>query len=239
MAQHKPTPEEQLLKLIENPSESGKGQSGGRAGKPQPAIQAKKPLIDFSKWFGIFSYFKSQQAKTTQAAKIVQPVPVFTIKLVNRIMILMVFVAAIYLVLDLTLLKQDEGAFLAQVSTTDAVFPIQTAPAALPQNQLDHYQKPLTERNPFLPFQAEVTDENMENVPLPAQQSNRLAKIMQTLELVGISWGADEPLAMIEDTTTGRTYFLRRGQEIKGVKVQIVEKDSVTVTYEGEETKLI
>jgi hypothetical protein len=37
---------------------------------------------------------------------------------------------------------------------------------------------------------------------------------------------------MIEDVQTNRTYFLKRGQELKGVKVQSISKEKVVVTLE-------
>jgi type II secretory pathway component PulC len=62
-----------------------------------------------------------------------------------------------------------------------------------------------------------------------------MTEVMNNLKLVGISWSSSEPLAMIEDNTTGRTYFLKQGQEINELKVQAISKEKVTVTYEGEE----
>ena len=43
---------------------------------------------------------------------------------------------------------------------------------------------------------------------------------------------------MIEEVSTGRTYFLRKDQEFKGLKVQEISKEKVTVTYEGQEGDL-
>lgn len=51
-----------------------------------------------------------------------------------------------------------------------------------------------------------------------------LEKKAQTLKLVGISWGK-KPVAMIEDTTTGETSFLKAGQFINEIQVKAVLND--------------
>jgi type II secretory pathway component PulC len=55
---------------------------------------------------------------------------------------------------------------------------------------------------------------------------------------VGIAWSND-PDAMIEDTKTHRTFFLKKGQTIdEEIKVQAIFKDRVVLSYKGEEIEL-
>ncbi len=64
-----------------------------------------------------------------------------------------------------------------------------------------------------------------------------MTQLASSLKLVGISWG-NEPLAMIEDSESTRTYFVKKGGEVKGMKVQEISKEKVTLTYEGQEAEL-
>jgi type II secretory pathway component PulC len=62
-------------------------------------------------------------------------------------------------------------------------------------------------------------------------------EMTQNLKLVGISWSND-PDAMIEDTKTTRTFFVKRGQMISEVKVKDIARDKVVLTYDGEDIDL-
>jgi len=57
------------------------------------------------------------------------------------------------------------------------------------------------------------------------------------LKLVGISWSKD-PDAMIEDTKSKRTFFLKRGSFINDVKVEAIFRDKVILSYRDEEIEL-
>jgi DNA-binding transcriptional regulator LsrR (DeoR family) len=59
----------------------------------------------------------------------------------------------------------------------------------------------------------------------------------KTLKVVGIAWG-ETPVAMIEDTTTRETFFLKALQSIGGIRVKAVLKDRVILSYENAEHDL-
>jgi hypothetical protein len=67
--------------------------------------------------------------------------------------------------------------------------------------------------------------------------SVRITEATQNLKLVGISW-SDDPDVMIEDTKTGRTFFLKKGQMVDDIKLVAVFKDKVILSYLGEEVEL-
>ena len=48
--------------------------------------------------------------------------------------------------------------------------------------------------------------------------------------LVGIDWG-EQPVALIEDTQGGKTYFAKKGDTIKDMRVIEVLQDRVKVSY--------
>ena len=67
--------------------------------------------------------------------------------------------------------------------------------------------------------------------------SSGIIGVTQHLRLAGISW-SDDPDAMIEDTRTKRTLFVKRGGMIGKIKVQAIFKDKVVLFYDGEEIEL-
>jgi len=64
-----------------------------------------------------------------------------------------------------------------------------------------------------------------------------VAKKTEGFKLVGISW-SDEPDAMIEDSKSKKTFFVKIGDLINDVKVESISKDKVILSYEGEEVEL-
>ena len=57
------------------------------------------------------------------------------------------------------------------------------------------------------------------------------------LKLVGIAW-SDNPDAMIEDTKVKKTYFVKQGDIINGVRIERIFRDKVVLTYKGEKIEL-
>lgn len=244
MAQHKPTPEEQLLKLIENPeaAKSAPGNASKGEGAVKQALKTR-PAFSFSKIAGIFDYWKAHWTKTQSAQSLHESLRTESyIRSFNFFLIAGIMAAAIYLILDLTVLKEDQEQFLSSVSTQDSLYPIRNEKkeiSAVPD--LDHYHEMIERRNPFLSPLAAPTPAESEEKPKAAVEGpapNKVTEKAGKLNLVGISWSADNPLAMIEDTESGKTFFLRAGQEINGLKVQEIQKEKVIVTYEGEEAAL-
>jgi hypothetical protein len=237
MVQRKPTPEEQLLKLIEN--------SGDAAGKPAEGAKPKgkgpaRPSFNVSAAFGRFSgmvdYWKHAfQKKGAAAGPAVQLEAALDIKWINRALIVMVMLTIGYLMIDLTLFKPGRRDLLNQVSVTEPVFPVRNAELSSRDNAF--YLEGLRRRNPFLESGTATPVAQEDAVDIPRDNS-KVAEMMQGIKLVGISWG-DEPLAMVEDTSSGRTYFLKKNQEFRGVKVQEITRERVIVTYEGQEAELI
>ena len=122
MVQHKPTPEEQLLKLIENPGGHGAaGSKGAPVGTRPGAATGKKVLPDLGKFQGFLSYLKRGFSK--KAGPIRRMEFRFDIKLINRILLALVISSAVYLLIDFFLLKPVKGNFLSQVATAEKVYP--------------------------------------------------------------------------------------------------------------------
>src|SRR3989441_11196075 len=59
----------------------------------------------------------------------------------------------------------------------------------------------------------------------------------KTLKLVGISWGP-VPVAMIEDTATRETSFLREQESINQIRIKAILRDRVIISYGNAEHDL-
>ncbi len=62
--------------------------------------------------------------------------------------------------------------------------------------------------------------------------------LIKDFSLAGI-YQDDHPEVMIEDKATKKTYFLKQGDEIKGIKVKAILKDRVILLYDGQEFELL
>ena len=246
MVQRKPTPEEQLLKLIEDP-ESGKSSVSGASSKGKKMMKSQSAgavFPDFSKILSSFSFFlQGMQKKSSAVNDYSVSAIAFDIKTINRLLVFLIAGFVIYLCVDLAVLKANHADFLAQVGTNDPVFPTALDSSKTGVKDLEYYKEAMTQRNPFVSGansgQQVGPDGGVINAPtiVAGVGAGPVAEALQAVKLVGISWG-DEPLAMVEDVQTGRTYFLKRGQEFKGIKVQEVSREKVLVTVDGQEGEL-
>ena len=57
------------------------------------------------------------------------------------------------------------------------------------------------------------------------------------LRLVGVDWG-EPPVALLEDLVTGKTYFARKNERVKGSRVKQILKDKVLVSFHGKDVEL-
>lgn len=236
MVQHKPTPEEQLLKLIENSGDASE-KSSSEAAKPRDKGETRPSFPGFQKISGMMDYWKQAFQKKNAAGPVLHLETVLDIRWANRALIIMVFMALAYLVMDLSFFKPGRRNFFNQVSVSEPIFPLRSVSQNAAHDRA-FYLQGLKRRTPFLApgmvSQAAAPLPGAEGTPAA---SSAITDALQGTKLVGISLG-EEPLAMMEDTATGRTYFVKKGQEFKGIKVQQISKEKVTVTYEGQEAEL-
>lgn len=57
------------------------------------------------------------------------------------------------------------------------------------------------------------------------------------LKLVGVDWGGN-PVALIEDTKTQKTYFVKKGESVKDLKVMEIFRDRVKLRYDNKVIEL-
>jgi hypothetical protein len=93
------------------------------------------------------------------------------------------------------------------------------------------YAQKIGIRNIFKPFEKE----QMDKVGVTAKPN--LAKKLSKYKLVGVAW-LDLPESasvMVEDTTSGMTYFLREGEKLDDVTIKTIYTDRAVFGYENEE----
>lgn len=153
-----------------------------------------------------------------------------SIQTVNQLLLVGIVVAVVALVLQMrngvALLNKD-------VDLTSDIQSSSIAEIALPStNSVSFYLDKISARNIFKPFDAQVTTASSAPVGIAA----KVAKY----KLVGVAW-LDLPetaSAMIEDTATKQTYFLKQGEQIEGVTVKTIYTDRVVLGDENEETTI-
>ena len=57
------------------------------------------------------------------------------------------------------------------------------------------------------------------------------------LRLVGVDW-SDAPVALLEDTVSGKTYFVRKNDTVRGARVKEIQKDHVSLFMGGKMVEL-
>ncbi|MFC1631750.1 hypothetical protein ACFL1I_08650 [Candidatus Omnitrophota bacterium] len=223
----RPTPEKQLLNLIEQ-------SKAGKEIKPQ-AQKAKFRMLSLFSLSGLrgrFSFFKAR----TASSAVVQKWPP-QIETVNKLLLLVAISLSGYTIFsfsmaagklknlpDLTLKPQAAG----------KEFVIST-PTLL--KKLPYYLEQTRERDMFNPAPDQPT---MIVEGQGADQrkviSAKLAEAQQNLQLAGIGVSATgEPDAMIKDVKMNKVYFLKRGELVGDLKVEAIFQDKVLLSYEDEE----
>lgn len=110
--------------------------------------------------------------------------------------------------------------------------------AVLPQQRpLNEYENIIAKRDIFSPswIQPEtLVDANAALTPAVSTGSD----VMQYLKVVGIILG-DHPQAIIEDSQTRQTYFLQKGESIKGATIEDIKKGRVALNFGGQIIELV
>ena len=222
MAQERPlTPEKQLLKIIEDPK------TNEAIVKAQAIRRQGLSLFSYGAWLGRLSFFKEGFANWFKEGPTRQQLDV---KGINKFLGLSVVALTVYFMANFSAsymnLKKAPNmmgkASLKRENYKDS---------SLSKKDVGYYLEKVRSRDIFKMGKPEV--------PAPVIQtvSSRILEETQNLKLVGISW-SDDPDAMIEDTRSMKTFFIKRGQLIGEVKVQAIFKDKVVLSYGGEETEL-
>jgi len=221
MAANKPTPEEQLLNLIEDAG--APGAVGHKRKKSQP--------FSFLKVNALVSFLPAFAASLKKGAvKLKGGGGEPNLKVWNNVLAVFVVVLFVYLTGDFVLGRLDIGQFAKKTALVKA--------RSLKENPVPevklflYYLEMVQRRDIFSPVRlvgAENPDDETKKV---------LAALIKDLKLVGISWGED-PEVIIEDTKVNKTYFLKTGDTISKFKIETILKDKVILESEGQKMELM
>jgi hypothetical protein len=220
MVPAKETAEEQLLRMIEGPSApSPKGSGGGSL-----VGRMLDPLRD--SWDALRRWIRGRSgapARESGDAFLSQ------LRLASRVFWVVLAALGLYLIIDVVILQPAAPRLVAprQSSGGGTVRAVEES-----GNRLQEYRQTLAARNPF---RLEAT--RVEDAPASQTAQAKLQELIAKLTVVGINRGA-VPEALIEDTESKRTHFVKVGDAINGVTISAIDQEGVKVSYEGEETVL-
>lgn len=225
MAEERPsTPERELLKLIEEPSQTA---------KVSPVKAQFKLLALFSPvvWKARISLVKTKFKGGIHLKELIYHLE---FRIVNRVLEIAIFFLLFYLVSN----------FIFSLSISNKRSNLEFKIKEIGK-QVDIPESSLLKVSSFYLEKARVRDLFKMGLPSVAEVEGQsaaptfisISDRSKSLKLVGISW-SDDPDVMIENTKENRTYFLKRGQMIDDFKIKAIFKDKVILSYRGEEIEL-
>ncbi|MFA6355857.1 MAG: hypothetical protein WCY23_01970 [Candidatus Omnitrophota bacterium] len=206
------SPEERLFNIIRDGKDSG---SGGGVSKP------KKPSLDAS---GIKKFFGS--LKLHPGANKIEPGSV------NRILSVILAAVAAFFIYYLFSTRPDADKITRSAPKTGAALKNEIERFG----PLDSYLAEVKKRDIFKPA---PKDEVKGAAPTSKEAQEKLKEAARDLKVVGISWG-ETPKALLRSEKDKTTYFLKKGQLIGTMDVDIREitKQKVTIGYKSEQFEL-
>ena len=153
----------------------------------------------------------------------------FSVQMLNGVLLIGILVCLVVLGLELQsgnqlLSKQVDFDISSVAGRSAQVYELKPRDIAF-------YAQKIGIRNIFKPFEKE----QMDKVGVTAKPN--LAKKLSKYKLVGVAW-LDLPESasvMVEDTTSGMTYFLREGEKLDDVTIKTIYTDRAVFGYENEE----
>ncbi len=215
----KETPAEQLLRMIE-----------GSQGQPEAA--AKPAAVPgLRRLSGVMGGLGAGIWRRVLPSHREADAFLWNLRVANRVIWAALALLGAYVVADLLMSKGP--ARPAEVTTAAGSATGASGAGEAPRmRSLSEYLMAVKVRNPFT---GETADSGSQTSPQTAKR--QLQEMSEGLVIVGIDRGAN-PIALVESTTQKRTYMLRVGDDVNGMKVKKIDADGVLVTYEGEELRL-
>ncbi|MDD5431550.1 MAG: hypothetical protein PHO70_00965 [Candidatus Omnitrophica bacterium] len=195
------TPEEKLLKIIENPQSTEKNME-------VPPERAKKQfnLKDFVAGL-----------KTLQGNKNLSQF--INLRTANKIIIVFCGILTIFFILDFIKLGANSKKRLEQVKAEAAIYETK-------DDMLKKQEANITDTIALAKKHNIFTYTPSAPVGTPPKIAPEMGEIVSSLKLVGILW-SDKPQAMIEDSKDQKTYLLSTGDQLKQLFIKKILKEKV------------
>lgn len=221
MAKNKPTPEEQLLNLIEE----GDGPSSLRQKRKKATFISGISLNGLSSFFPSLIRFLRNSFNQLKSG-IKDP----NLKAGNKVLAVVAVLLLIYLSVDFVFRRLEINQIIKKISAAKKWSFKEGAPAEI--RPFLYYLEMVQRRDIFTPVVLKSSG------PTDSEVKKMLAALTADLKLVGIAWG-EIPEAIIEDKKANKTYFLKTGDIINTLKVEVISKDKVTFDANGEKVYLM
>jgi hypothetical protein len=215
MAKKRPTPEEQLLDLIEK-------------GETVPTQGIKRRKAAFLKRFWLS--FKAGISGIIKRLKDGLKEP--NLKVLNRIFLIICLGLIAYSVTDFIFKRPDINKVYRNAQLMIRKIKNSKIPSLVEQHPFLHYFEMVRRRNIFSPVVLKEEEKK------PEVKKVSLDSLAKDLKLVGISWGKN-PIVMIEDSKAKKTYFLKKGEMINEFKIDNILTDRVILSFGGETIQLM
>lgn len=213
MPQDRLTPEERLLKVIDNPQAAKPG-AFGRLTPQAPSLTGL--------WLWASARLKGRQVASH---------PLVTLRMVNRGLVAVGALVTLAWAIDFFSMQSQYQARLEMVERTQLVAPTQTKSVSLPSLDFSEVLNQTKQRNMLTLLPPKV------DAPPPVQKEvEDLTPQANDLKLVGVIW-SETPQAMIEQAKEGKTSLVGQGERIGPFRVTEILKDKVVLGLEtGEQT---
>jgi len=234
----KDTAESKLLKLIEETDAKDKSAGGSSVGAGASAASTAVAAPDATKLFNsVSSVGVGAISLPPFLQKIIsiiipgsQRTKGFGLHTANQLLLVLVLIVSVLFVLDFSRgMKESQ----VQVAFDVKQAPLDPADEVLPSvMDVVDYVTAVSQRNIFRPFEKKAEEAH---VAAPAENQKIKDKVTN-LKLVGISWlnTPETATAMIEDKSTSVTHFVKTGEDLQGIKVDVIYADRVEVSFQGE-----
>jgi len=229
------TPEQQLLKLIEQPPPGGASPADPATSPSAPAKVKKgfnaKALLTPSGWKGLLSYAKEQGASLAK-----EKPELYSLRKFNSLFKAGITIAGVvmlmYIVYGAYELNSEYSALSDYTQKQMADLPISGGRMLDP-----NFFEDIAKRNIFAPIQKKAEPEILET----SMNRAKLVEMTKDIKLTGISVNPTDPartFCMIEDLKKATTSFLKVGDNVAGFTISQINPDSVELQYQKETIEL-
>jgi hypothetical protein len=219
------TPEKQLLKLIEDPTAG--------AVKGSRAKGVKVSALSFGVLQGRFGFFRQATGNMVKGWSSGTSGPL-DIRKINALLSVLTVATGAYFISSSFLVATRFSKLPAFSFKTEAGDKAGVGKYTSRLKALAFYKEKVATRDIFQLGARKAPEAVVTAKEVAAKQ---MEEVLGKFKLVGISW-SDNPDAMIESANDQKTYFLKRGQVLDGVKVEAIYKDKVVLSYNGMEAEL-
>ncbi|MFC1708997.1 hypothetical protein ACFL2J_02910 [Candidatus Omnitrophota bacterium] len=211
-------PEEKLLNLIRHPGKNSHNQKPAVQAKASPDKKTPEPVAVST---------ASQRPSLKQAKFVFPELKSLNFTLINRLIIIVAFIAFLLLLSDLY--------FHSPQASKQSVLPepVQKI-AALKDKEakpFSYYQEEIASRELFTPSPVES------RVKKVVPEGPTFRELIKDLKLLGVVSG-DKQQVIIEDEKLRKTYFLYIGDTLGEVRVEEVDSNRVVLELDGERISL-